>query len=64
MSRLATYCISLSFNVHVKPSPMSVQSSGDREIAENTLPTFGILYVESLNTLKGVEAEVLDEELF
>ena len=59
MSRDAACCPILWYMMEVKPSPISIPDA-TADITEKMPPEFGILLVESLRTLKGVEEEVDD----
>ena len=63
MSRLAAYLPILWLRMHVKPSPMSWPLA-TWDMTEKISTEFGTFEVESLNTLKGVDAEVEDEVKF
>ena len=59
MSRDAACCPILWYMMEVKPSPISIPEA-TAEMTEKMPPELGILLVESLRTLKGVEEEVDD----
>ena len=59
MSRDAAYCPSLWFVMDVRPSPISMPRA-TADMTEKIPPELGILEMESLRTLNGVELDVED----